>query len=441
MNSKAMFGHPAGSCAVRVLATAAVALLIGLVLGARADAKLLTIYRLPASLNYAEAIAAGPDGALWFSQDAVLGPRSQLVLGRITTGGAVSSMRLPRDARPISLAIGPDNLLWYASWSAPARLGRITPQGVQELALPGFEGSSAVVTGPDGALWFSADDRIGRLAADGSIATYVVPDTLYIEQLVTGSDGALWFPVALRIGRIDMSGTMRFFRLPLAQSPQHIVAGPDGAVWFSGATCECIGRMSTAGHVRIFRLPGAPDPAALAAGADGAIWFAHALGLGRITMTGEITTFALPEPGSYMRFVKQLAVGPDSAMWFTLQDFNVDADDDKPASSAIGRIDVGGPNASRLLVARLDDAPLRGRAGAMMRVRFTSTRRAGGSLSIVRQTPRDSGWRTVARTRVAPGVGTVRVRLPRRPGTYRVQLRLQAPSQVGSDSALVRVSG
>jgi virginiamycin B lyase len=423
---------------------AAVAVFLAFGVGAApaAGATLLTVYRLPASLNYAEEIAAGPDGALWFTQDAVLGPRSQLVLGRITTAGAISSRALPPGARPISLAIGPDHALWYASWSlgTAARLGRITADEVRELPVPGLHLASAVLTGPDGALWFAADDRIGRLAADGSIATYRVPQSDGIEHIVSGPDGALWFADALRIGRVDTGGHMRFFRIPIDQSPEDIVTGPDGALWFSGDTCGCIGRMTTAGRVRIFRLPDGPDsPEALAAGADGAIWFTHSLGLGRITRTGEITDFALREPRRRQRFAQKLAAGPDGAMWFTLQDFNDATDDEDPVSSEIGRIDVAG-DARRLLVARLADVRLRGRAGASMPVRFTSTRRAGGWLLIVRQNPGVLGWRTVTRARIHAGARTVSVRLPRRPGTYRAQLRLNVPSQDASDSALVRVS-
>ena len=424
------------------LTAIAVFVVMGLAGPAPAGAKLLTVYKLPASLNYAEEIAAGPDGAMWFTQDAVLGPRSkELVLGRITTAGAISSRPLPLGARPISLAIGPDGLLWYASWAGAggALLGRITPNDIRELPLPGMDLAWAALTGPDGALWFSADDRIGRLAADGSIAaSYRVPDNEGVEHIVSGPDGALWFALALRIGRIDTSGKLRIFRLPVDRSPEDIVAGPDGALWFSGDGCGCIGRMTTAGRVRTFRLPQTPNsPGALAVGADRAIWFTHSLGLGRITTTGEITDFELSERGERTGFAERLAVGPDGAMWFTLQEYDEGED---PVASAIGRIDVSGANARRLLVARLADAPLRGRRGAMMRVRFTSTRRAGGWLAIQHQKPGALGWRTITHARIAAGARSVRVRLPPRAGVYRAQLRLHLSPQTGSDSALVHVS-
>jgi virginiamycin B lyase len=422
----------------------AVFMAVALVSAPAAGAGVLTVYRLPASLNYAEEIVAAPDGALWFTQDAVLGPHSQLILGRITTSGAISARPLPPGARPISLAIGPDGALWYANWPivTSARLGRISSGEIREFPLAGMDLSHAVVKGPDGALWFSADDRIGRLAADGSIAaSYRVPDNEGVEHIVSGPDGALWFALAQRIGRLDTSGNLRIFHLPVEQSPRDIVSGPDGALWFSTLLCDCIGRMTTTGHVRTFHLPDVFDaPDALAVGADGAIWFTHSLGLGRITTTGEITEFELPAPGDHASFAQRIAVGPDAAVWFTLQEFDSNPDHEDPVASAIGRIDVTAGNARRLLVARLADGRLRGRPGAIMRVRFTTTRRAGGWLTIVRQKPGLFEWRTITRARIPAGAHSVRVRLPRRAGTYRVQLRLHVPSQSGSDSALVRVS-
>lgn len=420
-----------------------VLLALGMAGAPASAAEPLTVYKLPKTLNYAEVIAAGPDGAMWFTQDAVLGPRTQLVLGRITTAGAISSIALPRDARPISLAIGPDHALWYASWSpaTSARLGRIVGNVVTELPIPGLDLASAVLTGPDGALWFAADDRIGRVAADGTIATYVTPDAEDTENIVNGPDGAMWFATALRIGRIDTSGRVRYFRLPIELSPEDIVAGPDGALWFTGDLCDCIGRMTTAGAARIFRLAELPtSPGRIAVGADDALWFTHSLGVGRITTTGEITDFELQEPRDSSRFAEDLAVGPDGAMWLTLQDSDIESHDIKPRSSAIGRIDVGGANARLLLLARLDGKALKGRAGRFMRVRFTSTRYAAGSLKIVGQKPGVLDWRTYTQARIPAGATSVRVRLPRRPGTYRALLRLHIPYQGASDSALVRVS-
>jgi virginiamycin B lyase len=52
------------------------------------------------------------------------------------------------------------------------------------------------------------------------------------------------------------------------------------------------------------------------AGSDGALWFTEADGnsIGRITTSGTIAEFPLPEPASAPYGI---ASGPDGALWFT----------------------------------------------------------------------------------------------------------------------------
>ncbi len=74
------------------------------------------------------AIAAGPDGNIWFTDE---GPTK--AIGRITTGGAVTEFNtgLPAGSVPFGIGAGPDGNIWFTdrSTTAPA-IGRITPSGV-----------------------------------------------------------------------------------------------------------------------------------------------------------------------------------------------------------------------------------------------------------------------------------------------------------------------
>jgi streptogramin lyase len=94
-------------------------------------------------------------------------------------------------------------VLWYASITGPTRLGRITAAGVDDVLLPDLTRAWAAAGGVDEALWFSADDRVGRLAADGSIATYSVAADGWAEPLVAGPDGTVWFGLNGGIGSLD----------------------------------------------------------------------------------------------------------------------------------------------------------------------------------------------------------------------------------------------
>ncbi len=74
--------------------------------------------------------------------------------------------------------------------------------------------------------------------------------------ITTGPDGALWFTQANAIGRITTAGAITEFTVPTAHSdPLGITAGPDGAEWFTESDGNKIGRITTAGAITEFRIP------------------------------------------------------------------------------------------------------------------------------------------------------------------------------------------
>jgi virginiamycin B lyase len=64
-------------------------------------------------------IAAGPDGAMWFTNE------SNNAIGRITTGGAVTNFTDPGISGPDSITAGPDGAMWFTDPGGDA-VGRIT---------------------------------------------------------------------------------------------------------------------------------------------------------------------------------------------------------------------------------------------------------------------------------------------------------------------------
>ena len=79
----------------------------------------VTIYTSTGIDNPIE-IAAGPDGALWFTN---FGNNS---IGRITTAGAVTNFTDPSISLPYGIAAGPDGALWFTN--SASSIGRITTQ-------------------------------------------------------------------------------------------------------------------------------------------------------------------------------------------------------------------------------------------------------------------------------------------------------------------------
>jgi virginiamycin B lyase len=276
-------------------------------------------------------IAAGPDGALWFS--APLDGK----IGRISIAGVVTEFPLTQESSPLGITLGPDGALWFTvnglGGGAGNRIGRITTAGaISEFPIP--TGSllpqpGGITAGPDGALWFTEQvgNKIGRITTGGSLTEFAVPTgNSFPNGIAAGPDGALWFTEgnAGKIGRIATDGTFNEFQIPAGGSePFGITLGPDGALWFADAGLSRIGRITTVGTVAEFPIPavvGIIQPFGITAGPDGAIWFAGGNNtIGRITTAGVITEFAPPTAFSRPFGI---ALGPDGALWFTEENVN-----------------------------------------------------------------------------------------------------------------------
>jgi virginiamycin B lyase len=403
---------------------------------AGAQAQLVKTFPLPATLKYPDAIAAGPDGALWFTQYNHDGDGPVAgVLGRITTAGAATAVPIPATSKPVSLTNGPDGALWYAATTEardPARLGRVAAEGVTEAQLPaGVRLADGVVTGPDRALWFTAGGRIGRLVPGAAPTFFTIKGAHFLDRIVVGPDGALWFTDFERpvLGRITTAGVSQIFRTPIKDRVDNptdgideLAAGTDGAVWFTSFRESVVGRITSSGRVRMYRVGGVPGT--ITAGSDGGMWFTDTFGLKRIGRDGEVTEIELPEDLEKITSQEGITSGPDGAIWFTqkIEDLESSAD-----SGAVGRLDLPAM-ADKILVARLASTPVSARRNSTVRVAFTSTRSAPGVLTL------DLGKREVLRRKIRANAGenTVTLRLPRRPGGYRLHLLLSAGQQTAT---------
>jgi len=78
--------------------------------------------RIFPGINTPGAITAGPDGALWFTNDTNNNSGS---IGRITTTGKVTIYTAPGINAPVGITAGPDGTLWFAD-SNNDSIGRIT---------------------------------------------------------------------------------------------------------------------------------------------------------------------------------------------------------------------------------------------------------------------------------------------------------------------------
>ncbi len=325
--------------------TLLVALACAVFFGGEARAQQILEFEVPTSGSEPLGIRAGPDGALWFTEN--LGNK----IGRMTTDGAVTEFPIPTPgSQPSRISLGPDGALWFTEFSVSAnKIGRITTQGaITEFNIPTQSSNALGITaGPDGNIWFTerGGHKIGRITPAGAITEFPIPalgDVLPADpqSIVAGPDGALWFSDAFtgRVGRITTDGVITLFRIEprccawLAE----IAAGPDGNLWFIETADNKIGRITPTGDITYFTglgpgiITGGPtDAYGIAAGGDGALWFTEVTSnrIGRITTEGVISEIAIPTAGSQPSII---APGPDGALWFT-----------ETRANKIGRISAG----------------------------------------------------------------------------------------------------
>ena len=158
-----------------------------------------------------QAITAGPDGNLWFTEfigalsttagsGVSVVPGSLSAIGRITPTGTVTEFTsgITAGAVPIGIAAGPDGNVWFTEWSGN-RIGRITPTGMVTEFTSGITASaglSGIAAGPDGNLWFTEETNsaIGRITPTGTVTEFTTGIFGFDPQVITaGPDGNMWF--------------------------------------------------------------------------------------------------------------------------------------------------------------------------------------------------------------------------------------------------------
>jgi streptogramin lyase len=307
-----------------------------------------------------EDITSGPGGELWFIEQFSSELNS---LARITTSGAIAEYPglVPNNVG--SMIAGPDGDLWLAE--APPAVGygngpyvticRITPAGIfTAFNVPGnFNTIGSLTPGPGGNVWFTEQEdgrtngqqpAIGEITPAGVTTLHAIPQSTTLDPslgvpvnptaITSGPDGALWFGQNGAIGRITTAGAIEQFPLPNpAAMVDNIVTGPDGDLWFVQAVwnstgnydTDSIGRITPTGKITTYSLP-EDSSADVTAGPDGNVWFTETVtnpttnattsAIGRITPEGQIQTFALPGKLAKNASLANIALGRDGNLWF-----------------------------------------------------------------------------------------------------------------------------
>jgi virginiamycin B lyase len=261
----------------------------------------ITQYPIPIAGACPQGITGGAaDGNLWFVAACGNSASPGGYIGRVTTAGVITEYPVSNKSSQLEeITIGPDSNLWFTDGGTNS-IGRVitpaTSTGAANILLfPMPLGDSypgGITAGPDGKLWITKADTWNATAADPPAFTEVGPkgntNLGTPAEITAGPDGALWMTSDQQIQRVTTSGTFSLVQtLNSLSAAVGIVTGPDGAMWFTDGGANNIGRITTDGKTfNEFPVPtmGA-NPLWIAPGPDGALWFVEQNGnnIGRVT--------------------------------------------------------------------------------------------------------------------------------------------------------------
>jgi hypothetical protein len=181
---------------------------------------------------YAINLTTGPDGNIWFTQSPAFDSNGNPIfngtemIGCMTPSGNVSEYTVPTLAAGTGsknttvgtyIAAGGDGNVWFVE-SIAGNIAKITPAGVITEYPLGI-GTGVVIglaLGADSNMWVrSSTGKILRVTPSGTVTNFPTPtvNTGSDVELVLGPDRALWYPEDQKLGRITTAGVVTEFPL------------------------------------------------------------------------------------------------------------------------------------------------------------------------------------------------------------------------------------
>ena len=316
----------------------------------------VTEYSIPRPPGYyinPGGIAPGPDGRMWFTENA----GSAVGLGAITVTGQVFQYTIPTGgSHPGSIVAGPDGRMWFGEDST-STIGAVTVYGQfteYPLGTPTTAGSYTLGVGPDERVWFTENgsDKIGAITTTGQVTQYEIPGSKPNGKPAS-LGGRVWFLDDNKdtIDAITPAGVVTSYSLPHALgSPAELTVGADGRLWVVGS--DGVAAVTTGGRTTSFRGAGT----AIVAGSDNRLWFFGPSLSDPLASTilsadatggepwGPFDVSQDPASGAGVQSgIHHMAPGPDGRIWFT----------DGAPTDEIGAVTLPGSAGVRCVVPRV----------------------------------------------------------------------------------------
>lgn len=289
-----------------------------------------TIRAFPVKASHPHGIVYDPAGrlqGLWFDNRTTDDTSS--VVEFDTSNGTEKTYLTPTPgSQPGSINIAADHSIWFTE-SAANNVATVTPaRKIKEYPVPTRHAFPLDITrGPDGAMWFveEAVGKIGRIAPNGTVKEFVVGDRAsHPTALITGPDKAIWFTEVgtNKIGRLTTAGKVSHFSAGAGSMTGDITTAIDNSFWFGKH--DAVTRMTTTGALTEYKLPNAINTGSIFGSRNGGVFIGvmQKDGTGSVTTVsadGKLQQFDLPQKNLMPAEFAQTA---DGAFWMAVDSFD-----------------------------------------------------------------------------------------------------------------------
>ena len=270
---------------------------------------------------------AGPLQGVWFD-NRTTDDTSSVVEFDTGNGSERNYLTPTPGSQPGSINIAADHSLWFTE-SGANKVATVTlTRTIKEYPVPTQHAFPLDITrGPDGAMWFveEAAGKIGRIAPNGTVKEFVVGGRKsHPTALITGPDKAIWFTEVgtNKIGRLTTTGKVSHYSAGAGAMTGDITTAIDNSFWFGKH--DAVTRMTTTGALTQFKLPEAINTGSIFGSRNGGVFIGvmHKDGTGSVTTVsadGRFRQFDLPQKNLMPAEFAQTA---DGAFWMAVDSFD-----------------------------------------------------------------------------------------------------------------------
>ena len=255
-------------------------------------------------------IAEGPAGNLWVTVE-------NGVIAKVALDG--TSIGYQTNTDPGAIAAGPDGYMWFTD-RARAQIGKISPEGaVQLYSNNATNRAEDIALGLDGNMWFTVPDaqQVGKITSGGAVTLYNTGG-IDMDWITPGPAGSNRVYVASnsqnKLGIVTSNGTFSEIDGPRGGQDVFDIQLINDQVWFTssnGVIASLTRLVADSSFVQVSNAA-LGNPTHIGVGAGGTMWTANfaPAATSHVTTGGDVVaTYPLPNPA------KGLLQAKDGNVW------------------------------------------------------------------------------------------------------------------------------